>query len=119
MTETQTVQERTSQALFGIGLGFSALVVSVWWIFAGIADIPKTQGVIWIPALSFLVGLTRVWYSSWADALPLCGGFGSLALIAYTTHLGLHSGWYVAILGTLAYHFGHYLLLKVRPKHKI
>ena len=116
--QQQSVQERTSQLLFGIGLGISVVVILVWLAFAGLADVPKSQGIIWIPVLSFVAGLARTWYVSWQGAVTFTAGFGGLTIITYSTHLGLTTGWYVALLGILAYHLGHYVLVAGHKKPK-
>lgn len=114
----QDVQERTSQVFFGIGLGIAVVVILVWLIFAEIAEVPKTQGIIWIPVISFVAGLARTWYASWSGAVTLTAGFGGLTLIAYSTHIGLSTGWYIALFGILAYHLGHFILIAGHSKPK-
>lgn len=119
MSESQTVQERTNHILFGIGVGVGAVVMTMWYIFAGLANIPKPQGIIWIPILSFVAGLARPWYVSWQGAMTLSAGFVGLTLIAYSAHLGLGTGWYVTLAGIVAYHVGHTVLVKGHPKPKV
>ncbi|MEK7518974.1 MAG: hypothetical protein AAB424_01025 [Patescibacteria group bacterium] len=117
MTE-QTAQERANQILFGIGVGVSAIVIIMWLVFVEIANVPKAQGIIWIPILSFVAGLARPWYVSWQGAITLSAGFVGLTLIAYSAHLGLGTGWYVCLAGIVCYHLGHTLLVKGHPKPK-
>ncbi len=119
MAELPIAQERANQTLFGIGLGIAAAVITVWLLFAELASIPRTQGCIWIPVLSFFAGLARPWYVSWQGAMTLSAGFVILTLIAYSAHLGLNTGWYVSLAGMFAYHLGHTLLVRGYPQKKM
>ncbi len=113
-TQTETSAQRQTRFGYGIGVGFALVIV--WLIFSGIANIPETQAIIWIPVLSFIAGIVRVWYPNLDGAITYSSGFLLITLIAYCADLGLALGWYHALAGLVAHHLGNRFLAAAQKK---
>lgn len=116
--ETQKETSVVRQTRFGYGLGVSFALVIVWILFSSLASIPNNQAIAWIPVLSFIAGIVRVWYPNLDGAITYSSGFLLITLIAYCIDLGLSAGWYHALAGLAAHHLGNLLLAGAQKRKR-